>query len=204
MTLYRKHFNPRTHEGCDSYQVTRYQRAAYFNPRTHEGCDMVVINFFAPLFLFQSTHPRRVRHFQLIFVGNMDISIHAPTKGATFYLFGFRCCCIGRFQSTHPRRVRPLFAMFVLILLYFNPRTHEGCDTGSPLTFVGGEISIHAPTKGATLFGKTGLKCVVFQSTHPRRVRHDNGVFGYQERYDFNPRTHEGCDRISQIFHNLP
>ena len=33
------HFNPRTHEGCDSKDLGEYKAILHFNPRTHEGCD---------------------------------------------------------------------------------------------------------------------------------------------------------------------
>ena len=79
----------------------------------------------------------------------MDVSIHAPTKGATKSrcpLFSNYVCfnprthegCdeqvkrykeAGLFQSTHPRRVRPL------------------CQVSAPSKHC---VSIHAPTKGAT------------------------------------------------------
>ena len=76
----------------------------------------------------------------------LDISIHAPVKGATgIHRFPLSASCD------------------------FNPRTREGCDAGiadKPFNAVG--ISIHAPVKGATEnlrmdFGDT----VEFQSTHP-------------------------------------
>ena len=76
-----------------------------FNPRSHEGSDMV-------------KHP-----FQL----GAQISIHAPTKGAT----------------TVPHR-------FLQHPSDFNPRSHEGSDTITPPSLANSSISIHAPTKGAT------------------------------------------------------
>ena len=82
----------------------------------------------------------------------------------------------GIFQSTHPRRVRP-----------------RPC-AGSPEK---GQISIHAPAKGATIPAFL-LMCLprLFQSTHPRRVR--RGLPGYyQRRSYFNPRTREGCDMVA-------
>ena len=143
-------FNPRTHEGCDLVARAVWKQSGCFNPRTHEGCDCHCYNCFLLLPGFQSTHPRRVR-----LRGACDgrsrgkVSIHAPTKGAT--------------------RVRQ--------------RRAEGCA-----------VSIHAPTKGATLVcppKERGTGCfnprthegcdvafdfvckaeLVFQSTHPRRVR---------------------------------
>ena len=53
----KKHFNPRTREGCDHKPSPVNSRCLYFNPRTREGCDQVMD--LAKLFVseFQSTHP---------------------------------------------------------------------------------------------------------------------------------------------------
>ena len=56
-----------------------------------------------------------------------EISIHAPTKGATL-----------------------LCAKLTHVKSYFNPRTHEGCDNIPTEPAEEIRISIHAPTKGAT------------------------------------------------------
>ena len=55
-----------------------------FNPRTHVGCDTEQIGFIKVLPMFQSTHPRGVRHPRLYRVHHWhEVSIHAPTWGAT-------------------------------------------------------------------------------------------------------------------------
>ena len=80
------YFNPRTHEGCDPGFDARHGRGFYFNPRTHEGCDVVKSAWLSIKWIFQSTHPWRVR--QLIegaINKHVVISIHAPMKGATQY-----------------------------------------------------------------------------------------------------------------------
>ena len=59
----------------------------------------------------------------------------------------------------------------------FNPRTHKGCDMGGRHLFGFAQVSIHAPTKGAT--DGTGRS---------------KQVIGC-----FNPRTHKGCDLSRQI-----
>ena len=60
-------------------------------------------------------------------------------------------------------------------------------------------ISIHAPAKGATKLTIGIGEIILFQSTHPRRVRLStrcsNGV-----DENFNPRTREGCDEIDELF----
>ena len=54
----------------------------------------------------------------------------------------------------------------------FNPRTHAGCDAG------GNHYRIFED---------------IFQSTHPRGVRHSWNWFSHNLG-DFNPRTRVGCD----------
>ena len=99
---------------------------------------------------FQSTHPRGVRLSGIADLnGNVSISIHAPTRGATFglsFLSSSTSISIHAptrgatshthskeekawtFQSTHPRGVRRVAIYIQGCLYYFNPRTHEGCD----------------------------------------------------------------------------
>ena len=120
---------------------------------------------------FQSTHPHGVRHDAFRRWSN-----------------------IRRFQSTHPHGVRLLGPYLDYpFVACFNPRTHTGCDNGIPLRFQMFYVSIHAPTRGATLSITTQqwhcrvsihaptrgatltkplfCKTVSFQSTHPHGVR---------------------------------
>ena len=81
------------------------QTAHYFNPRSREGSDSLYV----------------------VFRLSLPISIHAPARGATEFIWDFS-----------------------LIIFYFNPRSREGsdgsCRSGGKL----GRISIHAPARGAT------------------------------------------------------
>ena len=152
---------------------------------------------------FQSTHPRRVRRpaFQVLILAG-DVSIHAPTQGATTgRLPGLqRLDCFNprthagcdniaewtqkvhaTFQSTHPRRVRPSLRRALPLRPWrFNPRTHAGCDLRVSRFFM--------PSR-------------VFQSTHPRRVRRSAAAIPCSICC-FNPRTHAGCDISSGWFPN--
>ena len=105
-------FNPRTRAGCDPAFGSRPRPDVHscFNPRTRAGCDAVNQIIAPDYYLFQSTHPRGVRH--------------AMNKKAQE---------IAKFQSTHPRGVRrnPL-RKGVSAIASFNPRTRAGCDAGSP------------------------------------------------------------------------
>ena len=124
--------------------------------------------------VFQSTHPRRVRRDW----GEQDIdftfiSIHAPAKGAT-----------------------NVSIVSAFLLLYFNPRTREGCD----------ELILYIKKKEPYFNPRTREGCdeaqerqkralEAFQSTHPRRVRQHFNKHCKVYRQYFNPRTREGCDQ---------
>ena len=56
----------------------------------------------------------------------------------------------GKFQSTLPRRERPYTVFPAALSSYFNPRSHEGSDFACQRVRIALDISIHAPTKGAT------------------------------------------------------
>ena len=79
-------FNPRSHEGSDRASPNTNIHSWHFNPRSHEGSDVAVAD--------------RMRA--------VDISIHAPTRGATFLEFSPKA--VSGFQSTLPRGERPLTA----------------------------------------------------------------------------------------------
>ena len=54
----------------------------------------------------------------------------------------------------------------------FNPRTHTGCDYRNAIENGASEVSIHAPTRGATIFDlRKFISVQTFQSTHPVWVR---------------------------------
>jgi len=104
-------------------------------------------------FLFQSTHPRRVRLHEPGFLQcRRQISIHTPAKGATLSIFR-SFAPSSKFQSTHPRRVRRLGCLRSSSMsLNFNPHTREGCDFPKKPDYRRENfISIHTPAKGATL-----------------------------------------------------
>ena len=121
---------------------------------------------------FQSTLPREERHrFSRMRWRLVKISIHAPTRGATQKMR--LKSLFSRFQSTLPREERlmhphnyDLDSIFQSTLpreerrqaqagctddtWYFNPRSHERSDTENDTQPEALDISIHAPTRGAT------------------------------------------------------
>ena len=123
------------------------------------------------------------------------ISIHAPTKGAT--LVFLKGSFDMRFQSTLPRRERHVF------LTSFNPfgefqstlpRRERLLSTQLPILLY--SISIHAPTKGATLFTGTAMPSKNISIHAPTK-----GATAVSSPFcisasDFNPRSHEGSDLL--------
>ena len=119
----------------------------YFNPRSHEGSDGNML-------------------LQLL---STVISIHAPTRGATYY----RCHHLqpSQFQSTLPRGERHKRPLFFVCEANFNPRSHEGSDQTLSSVRCSPQISIHAPTRGATDNIIDEQRDELFQSTLPRGER---------------------------------
>ena len=166
-----------------------------FNPRSHEGSDS----------------EDRINIYQV------NISIHAPTRGATPVstpIPGIHCI----FQSTLPRGERLEEKILSEELQKFQSTLPRG-ERPNCFDHCQGEmdISIHAPTRGATFKDCYRLLCWIFQSTLPRGERQYfhfcskmlkkisihaptrgattfPGTFRSTYNY-FNPRSHEGSDR---------
>ena len=100
---------------------------------------------------FQSTLPREERRNGTFTIGALiAISIHAPTRGATRTISQVSVFIV--FQSTLPREERPLWVSILYSVPNFNPRSHERSDAWCfRQSFTHIHISIHAPTRGATL-----------------------------------------------------
>ena len=168
----RLYFNPRTHVGCDA-QWSRLPGEPVFqstHPRGVRRSQDIKLHGGTPISIHAPTWGATLvsvvkSHIGVISihaptwgatvksrhaVRQVLISIHAPTWGATLFLRSSGDT--HRFQSTHPRGVRRISTCSAVVLFYFNPRTHVGCDLHG-----GGHIahrlriSIHAPTWGATL-----------------------------------------------------
>ena len=164
------------------------------------------------------------------------ISIHAPTRGATSYYFLLLLPILFqstlpreerpqppnianttiRFQSTLPREERPIDIKFYVPKIDFNPRSHERSDGSQRITRAASNISIHAPTRGATAHqgvdvaevgdfnprshersdgipSQEMITGLTFQSTLPREERRDATLLHIPIFY-FNPRSHERSD----------
>ena len=88
------------------------------------------------------------------------ISIRAPTRGAT--ISGASASQRYIFQSALPRGERLYSQDWQSITSYFNPRSHEGSDNFLSMLEQVLNISIRAPTRGAT-----SMICIV---SHMREI----------------------------------
>ena len=163
-----------------------------FNPRSHERSDSLTLILLENTHLFQSTLPREERRYcnsvNKICINfnprshersddycennpnHIIISIHAPTRGATKGSEQQQLAL--QFQSTLPREERPQQPWHLQQHRYFNPRSHERSDEGSQrITRAASNISIHAPTRGATERNHPDSNAIRFQSTLPREER---------------------------------
>ena len=141
--------------------------------------------------MFQSTHPRGVRH---LFLPLMDMAGFQSTHPRGVRLFeplshllrcGFQSthprgvrrrshpagCQLGKFQSTHPRGVRPEHLRSEGHISWFQSTHPRGVRRRNILQVANRDVSIHAPARGAT--------SAIHISRNLNR---------------FNPRTREGCD----------
>ena len=168
-----------------------------FNPRSREGSDQNRSNIFWDTVGFQSTLPRRERLPACrVLQTQTEFQSTLPRRERHF-----RCgCCLPLpiFQSTLPRRERHDYRgqlddgtdfnprsregsdkeseVKKIRELHFNPRSREGSDACDKAMYLrAGDISIHAPAKGATDQGKNLQNLKRFQSTLPRRERPNTG-----------------------------
>ena len=164
-------FNPRTHTGCDLLPLLLLISRNSFNPRTHTGCDVKFLHNNFIQSMFQSTHPhgvRLLRNKPRICRSSFNPRTHTGCDKCTRSKFSTD----DWFQSTHPHGVRHIMISTALASGSFNPRTHTGCDLPTPKnvhivicfnprTHTGCDndyyrfsqwenVSIHAPTRGAT------------------------------------------------------
>ena len=125
-------------------------RGRYFNPRSHEGSDVLGRTCIRKCPISIHAPTRGATRLELAAMQLEFISIHAPTRGATSSVTSNSSPIT--FQSTLPRGERPSSGIWLSSPFHFNPRSHEGSDLPE---CAGGtdqvSISIHAPTRGATI-----------------------------------------------------
>ena len=143
------------------------------------------------------------------------ISIHAPTRGATYHRY-FQEYIFLYFNPRSHERSDFIFSSCHKSKFYFNPRSHERSDIPACLLRGTIRISIHAPTRGATSACAINLKACFISIHAPTRgatvtILIFGGVYhisihaptrGATKKYshylsdvsNFNPRSHERSD----------
>ena len=189
----RREFQSTRPRGARPRRGRRRGCAHRFNPRAHAGRDPCRPDTLSSALLFQSTRPRGARHLALPEPRDGGaVSIHAPTRGATFAVDDEQH--VDEFQSTRPRGARPASGRPIMAALLFQSTRPRGARRPQPPkqshVLV---VSIHAPTRGATRCSSPSRKGAVFQSTRPRGAR--LRAPGSAKRIEsFNPRAHAGRD----------
>ena len=123
-----QNFNPRSHERSDFLVLTSKRLILYFNPRSHERSDcysnisLTFSSYFNP-----RSHERS----------------DATTLRQGIYRLNFN-------PRSHERSDKSSFCS-IGSSAYFNPRSHERSDIVYCYRFKYIRISIHAPTRGATI-----------------------------------------------------
>ncbi len=126
---------------------------------------------------------------------SIDISIHAPTRGATLFTYRGKSAGI-KFQSTLPRGERLRSSHSNFSPFNFNPRSHEGSDRERWIDAEYRRISIHAPTRGATRWTERSEQCVIISIHAPTRGATIVSSIFFPSTVYFNPRSHEGSDGL--------
>ena len=189
-------FNSRTREGCDSLITSCLGNTSRFNSRTREGCDSVVV---------------------VVLLHTSVVSIHAPGRGATGLNQGLPD--YESVVSIHApgRGATRMTTQSLQLNICFNSRTREGCDSTKAPDLIrtagfqfthpggvrldrehtwraGGQVSIHAPGRGATahyLCVRSSKRC--FNSRTREGCDIEEGMKPAPAA-SFNSRTREGCD----------
>ena len=112
-----------------------HRRRKNFNPHSHEGSDPLA-----------KMITQEINHF--------NPHSHEGSDEPVIY----EAVIYHRFQSTLPRRERPKLDDYQDAFINFNPHSHEGSDTTCLCAYIKGGISIHTPTKGATIIIDRGKK----------------------------------------------
>ena len=190
MTIY---FNPRSHKGSDGYrQQPSSVRKNHFNPRSHKGSDTIWQKRQEFGVDFNPRSHKGSDNNESINGPYISISIHAPTRGATAKWMSTANTTLtfqstlpqgerrdmvdiwerrSQFQSTLPQGERLLWIALNVNQKDFNPRSHKGSDPTKYLSLRQLTISIHAPTRGATMINYSIKYSLTFQSTLPQGER---------------------------------
>ena len=145
-----------------------------FNPRSYKRSDTVSPPLYCVFSVFQSTLLQEERrHIQFLSFNVSRLSIHAPTRGATFTV-----------------------KIMLYIFSTFNPRSYKRSDDYLLHLHQSIELSIHAPTRGATGSFANGI--LASSTFNPRSYKRSDlsNVSADVLSTTFNPRSYKRSDNI--------
>ena len=124
------------------------------------------------------------------------ISIHAPTRGATLPIIRDILFSAYFNPRSYKRSDSPsLFALSTIF--HFNPRSYKRSDLYIIINIICCVISIHAPTRGATLsFLLLFWNPLYF---NPRSYKRSDDIIGCSilTHINFNPRSYKRSDKLA-------
>ncbi len=98
------------------------------------------------------------------------------------------------FQSTLRRTERRVQLCVCVIDCDFNPRSDERSDRQQSQVHKLSQISIHAPTNGATHYIRTTRQMIAISIHAPTNGATQTGLHNSHKSQDFNPRSDERSD----------
>ena len=187
------YFNPRSHERSDKalklivsfHKISIHAPTRGATERVRALVAKIKISIHAPtrgatdelwsgiseFFIFQSTLPREERQWSVCLL----MWLHQYFNPRSHERSDLRLCIrLGLTLNFNPRsheRSDVLVRSGLRLSRYFNPRSHERSDGKVCCDIKRIKISIHAPTRGATMPACQVLQCKLFQSTLPREER---------------------------------
>ena len=217
-------FNPRSREGSDTVCSPFVISSQYFNPRSREGSDLPSWCIWSMASIISIHAPARgatkvTVHFNQ---NHSNISIHAPARGATGDAKDI-WLAVRNFNPRSREGSDHKCISSASKMRYFNPRSREGSDIqptrnkretadkfqstlprGERRALLGTltndeQISIHAPARGATPFGRIFRLFAAISIHAPARGATDDLLAFLGQDQDFNPRSREGSDGIAPI-----
>ena len=185
-----KCFNPRARAGRDHRGARLLDEAAGFNPRARAGRDLRSSQKTTSSWCF-NPRARAGRDVAMIYgtPTHDTVSIHAPARGATVTAAGALTAISGFNPRARAGRDLPLRST-LRRGRGFNPRARAGRDIIPRCLFNHGQVSIHAPARGATADPSNGGS--TRSSFNPRaragRDQQIHDVLGFGEFQSTRPR----------------
>ena len=189
-------FNPRSDERSDHKRLSGSSHAMIFQSTLRRTERQPFLKSFLKFHVFQSTLRRTERPVVIVIsASSRQISIHAPTNGATLTMMAS-----GQTQviSIHAPTNGATCKQFDRLIrsVYFNPRSDERSDHSTHALSFALSISIHAPTNGATIGVSTATSMMTISIHAPTNGATGRHYHALRKVKNFNPRSDERSDTV--------